>query len=164
MKKKLDKIDEFMKTPDFEKILNDSWNKYKGKLSKEKWEQKYKTLYKNREIGKLTEEKFKQLTNGEPLSLNAGSLGIRNIGNFINGTAREIKSGFLKADSFTKKQIQKDIYLLLNSTSKIKRVEWHLLGGADNGYKRILSEVSPDGKIIYKELDKNGKILNIINL
>ena len=34
----------------------------------------------------------------------------------------------------------------------------------DNGYKRILSEVSPDGKIIYKELDKNGKILNIINL
>ena len=49
VKKKLDKIDEFMKTPDFEKILNDSWNKYKGKLSKEKWEQKYKTLYKNRE-------------------------------------------------------------------------------------------------------------------
>ena len=138
VKKKLDKIDEFMKTPDFEKILNDSWNKYKGKLSKEKWEQKYKTLYKNREIGKLTEEKFKQLMNGEPLSLNAGSLGIRNIDNFINGTAREIKSGFLKADSFTKKQIQKDIYLLLNSTSEIKRVEWHLFGGADNGIIEIL--------------------------
>lgn len=34
----------------------------------------------------------------------------------------------------------------------------------NKGYKRILSEVSPDGKIIYKELDKNGKILNIINL
>ncbi len=138
VKKKLDKIDEFMKTPDFEKILNDSWSKYKGKLSKEKWEQKYKTLYKNREIGKLTEEKFKQLMNGEPLSLNAGSLGIRNIDNFINGTAREIKSGFLKADSFTKKQIQKDIYLLLNSTSEIKRVEWHLFGGADNGIIEIL--------------------------
>ena len=46
MKKKLDKIDEFMKTPDFEKILNDSWNKYKEKLSKEKWEQNIKPYIK----------------------------------------------------------------------------------------------------------------------
>jgi hypothetical protein len=34
----------------------------------------------------------------------------------------------------------------------------------ENGYKRILSEIAPDGKIVYKELDSSGKVLNIINL
>lgn len=34
----------------------------------------------------------------------------------------------------------------------------------NNGYKRILSEVAPDGKIVYKELDAMGKEISIINL
>ena len=35
----------------------------------------------------------------------------------------------------------------------------------ENGYKRILSEVSPDGKIVYKLLkDDTGKVFEIIDL
>jgi hypothetical protein len=34
----------------------------------------------------------------------------------------------------------------------------------DKGYKRILSQVAPDGKIIYKELDLDGKIISTINM
>ena len=34
----------------------------------------------------------------------------------------------------------------------------------NSGYRRILSEVSPDGTIIYKELDAMGKVLSTINL
>jgi len=30
-----------------------------------------------------------------------------------------------------------------------------------NGYKRILSEVAPDGSIIFKELDSSGKVIGI---
>lgn len=32
------------------------------------------------------------------------------------------------------------------------------------GYKRILSESSPDGTVIYREIDANGNVLSIINL
>lgn len=32
------------------------------------------------------------------------------------------------------------------------------------GYKRILSEIAPDGKIVYKELDVDGKIISTINM
>lgn len=79
-----------MKTPDFKNYMNKSWKKYKGKLSREKWEKRYKTLYKNREKGKISESKFKDLMSGEPLSLDAGNLGRRNIDNFLNGTTRVI--------------------------------------------------------------------------
>ena len=34
----------------------------------------------------------------------------------------------------------------------------------NSGYRRILSEVSQDGTIIYKELDAMGKVLSTINL
>lgn len=112
MKKKLDKIDEFMKTPDFEKILNDSWNKYKGKLSKEKWEQKYKTLYKNREKGAISEKTFDDLVGFDS---NQFEIQIENskriIDNVKNGVAREVKSGKVTWNAY-KDQVMKDIHII----------------------------------------------------
>lgn len=39
-----------MKTADFKELMDNAWKKYKGKLSRAKWEKRYKIFYKNRNI------------------------------------------------------------------------------------------------------------------
>lgn len=84
----MDEIEDFMKTPNFSKLLDDAWSRYKGKLSRAEWEEKYKTLYKNREKGTITEKKFEELLGSDALHLEiqTGS-GKRYIDNVLNGTA-----------------------------------------------------------------------------
>lgn len=65
----MDEVEELMKTPDFLKKLEDAFGRYRGKLSKEKWEEKYKTLFKNREKGAITENKFEELMGSDATHL-----------------------------------------------------------------------------------------------
>ena len=147
VKKKLDKIDEFMKTPDFEKILNDSWNKYKGKLSKEKWEQKYKTLYKNREKGAISEKTFDDLMGFDS---NQFEIQIENskriIDNVKNGVAREVKSGKVTWNAY-KDQVMKDIRIIKNNLSdKVDKIEWHCFDEVDPKFiQNVKSEMKKAG-------------------
>ena len=147
VKKKLDKIDEFMKTPDFEKILNDSWNKYKGKLSKEKWEQKYKTLYKNREKGAISEKTFDDLMGFDS---NQFEIQIENskriIDNVKNGVAREVKSGKVTWNAY-KDQVMKDIHIIKKQLDEnILRIEWHCFDEVDPKFiQNVKSEMKKAG-------------------
>lgn len=101
-----------MKTPDFLKKLEDGFAKYKGKLSRVDWESRYKTLYKNREIGKLTEEQFQLLEGGlKPKKGITTSDGKRYFDNVLENTAREVKSGPITLSN-SKQQILKDIEIL----------------------------------------------------
>ena len=94
IQKKLEDLDNFMRTPEFTKLMDDAWGRYKGQLSRAEWEIKYKTLYKNREIGKLTEEQFQLLKGGyKPSKGISTSDGTRYFDNVLDGTAREVKSG-----------------------------------------------------------------------
>ncbi|MRJ09000.1 hypothetical protein EDL99_09025 [Ornithobacterium rhinotracheale] len=127
IKKKLDDVDEFMKTPEFQKIVDDAWKRYKGKLSKEKWTEKYKTLYKNREKGKITEKTFKELMGGnKPTKSITTSDGKRYFDNVLENTAREVKSGPITLSN-SKQQILKDIEILNQNltNNQISKIEWH---------------------------------------
>ncbi|MDY3548973.1 hypothetical protein PG291_10195 [Riemerella anatipestifer] len=130
IQKKLDDIDEFMKTPDFKNLMDNSWKKYKGQLTKTEWEARYKTLYKNREVGKLTEVKFQELMSGEPKIFKFQGE-TRKVDNVIGTTAREIKSGTLKGSEFIDNQLRKDIMMLKQPSVPIEKIEWHLFGGVD---------------------------------
>ncbi|MDY3345677.1 hypothetical protein PG326_10580, partial [Riemerella anatipestifer] len=130
IQKKLDDIDEFMKTPDFKNLMDNSWKKYKGQLTKTEWEARYKTLYKNREVGKLTEVKFQELMSGEPKIFKFQGE-TRKVDNVIGTTAREIKSGTLKGSEFIDNQLRKDIMMLKQPNVPIEKIEWHLFGGVD---------------------------------
>ena len=121
-----------MKTPEFQKIVDDAWKRYKGKLSKEKWTEKYKTLYKNREKGKITESKFQELMEGEPKTFTLPNGEIRKVDNVLDTTAKEVKSGKLKTSDFIENQLRKDIIMLLDEDIPIKKIEWHLFDGADD--------------------------------
>jgi hypothetical protein len=137
IKKKLDDIESFMKTPDFTKLLDDAWGRYKGKLSRAKWEEKYKTLYKNREKGAITESKFEELMGGEPHTFTVKGE-VRKVDNLVDKTAKEIKSGELKITDFTDNQLKKDIDMLLDDRTPVNKIEWHLFGGIDNDAKKLL--------------------------
>lgn len=99
----------------------------KGKLPKEKWEQRYKTLYKNRKIGKLTEEQFQLLMGGaKPTKSITTSDGKRYFDNVLEGVAREVKSGSVTLSKY-KDQILKDIEILNQNltNNQISKIEWH---------------------------------------
>ncbi len=91
---KIANIAKYMETPDFVKLLDNVWGRYKGKLSRVEWEAKYKTLYKNREIGKLTETKFEELMGADAIHLEIQTgAGKRYVDNVQNGVGKEVKSG-----------------------------------------------------------------------
>jgi hypothetical protein len=141
IQKKLDDIENFMKTPNFTRLLDDAWSRYKGKLSRADWEAKYKTLYKNREVGKLTEDKFKELMGSDAthLEILTGS-GKRYIDNVLDGTAREVKSGNVTWSAY-KEQVLKDIEIVKQGLlDKIDRVEWHCFGEIDDSFIKNISD------------------------
>jgi len=74
----------------------------------------------------LTEKEFQLLMGGEKKTLTTSYGKKRVIDNFSGNTAREIKSGPLKNDDFTRKQIRKDIDLIDKENIS---VEWHLFEG-----------------------------------
>jgi hypothetical protein len=124
-----------MKTPDFAKKMDDAFSKYKNRagdlaVSKVDWEAKYRTLYKNREIGKLTEEEFQLLEGGVPKTFKFNGE-IRKVDNLIDGVAKEIKSGKLKSSEFIENQLRKDIEILRRQNVPVNKIEWHLFDGAD---------------------------------
>lgn len=107
--------------------LEERFSKYNGQLSKAEWENRYKTLYKNREIGKLTEEQFQLLEGGlKPKKGITTSDGKRYFDNVLENTAREVKSGSVTLSKY-KDQILKDIEILNQNltNNQISKIEWH---------------------------------------
>ena len=104
----------------------EAFGKYKGQLTEAEWLQRYKTLYKNREIGKLTEDEFQLLEGGlKPKKGISTSDGKRYFDNVLEGTAREVKSGPVTLSKY-KGQILKDIDIINNDLAKgVDKIEWH---------------------------------------
>ncbi|GHT71687.1 hypothetical protein FACS189455_4070 [Bacteroidia bacterium] len=137
-----------MKGNEFKTLLDNAWSRYKGQLSRVEWETKYKTLYKNREVGKITESKFDELLGSDALHLEiqTGS-GKRYIDNVLNGTAREVKSGNVTWSAY-KEQVLKDIDIVKNQRGKIEKIEWHCFDEVDNSFiKNVSEEIKKAGLI-----------------
>lgn len=119
-------LDEFMNSTDFANLMDNSFKKYKGQLSRADWEARYKTLYKNRNIGKLTEEQFLILEGGfKPKKAITTSDGKRYFDNVLDETAREVKSGPISLSN-SRQQLLKDIEILNEELAKgIDKIEWH---------------------------------------
>ena len=142
--KKIVEVDNFMLTPEFKQILTTYWNKYKGKLPYDKWEDKFKTLYRNREIGTITEETFNKL-----MGSNAVQLEIQ-VGNskrvIDNGVAREVKSGKVTWSKYND-QVMKDIKIIKDNLSdKVDKIEWHCFDEVDPKFiQNVKAEVQKAG-------------------
>ena len=147
IKKKLEEIEELMRKPDFLKKLEDAFERYKGKLSKEKWEEKYKTLFKNREKGTITESKFEELIGSDAthLEIQTGN-GKRYIDNVLDGVGKEIKSGKVSWSAY-KEQVLKDIDIIKNQLSKdVRKIEWHCFDEVDDSFiKNLKDEIKKAG-------------------
>ncbi|MFZ0597939.1 MAG: fibronectin type III domain-containing protein, partial [Flavobacterium sp.] len=147
IQKKLDEINVFMKTPEFAKKLEDALGRYKGKLTREKWEENYKTLYKNREKGAITESKFNELMGNDATHLEIQTNnGKRYVDNVLNGVGKEIKSGKVTWSAY-KNQVLKDILIIKDQLSdKIDRIEWHCFDGIDESFeKNVKNELKKAG-------------------
>ncbi|WP_254156422.1 hypothetical protein [Chryseosolibacter indicus] len=130
--KTAEEIDQFMSSPQYTNMLNAAWNKYKGKLSFDDYKKRYEVLTKNKIKGKVAEEQFKNLMDGEKPStgIKVGS-SIRYFDNVLNGVAREIKSGKVSLSAY-KDQILKDLDIIENQlTEMAEKIEWHCFDGID---------------------------------
>ena len=145
--KKIVEVDNFMLTPEFKQILTTYWNKYKGKLPYDKWEDKFKTLYRNREIGTITEETFNKLmgSNAVQLEIQVGN-SKRVIDNVLNGVAREVKSGKVTCSKYND-QVMKDIKIIKDNLSdKVDKIEWHCFDEVDPKFiQNVKAEVQKAG-------------------
>ncbi|SQA94913.1 fibronectin type III domain-containing protein [Capnocytophaga ochracea] len=145
--KKIVEVDNFMLTPEFKQILTTYWNKYKGKLPYDKWEDKFKTLYRNREIGTITEETFNKLmgSNAVQLEIQVGN-SKRVIDNVLNGVAREVKSGKVTWSKYND-QVMKDIKIIKDNLSdKVDKIEWHCFDEVDPKFiQNVKAEVQKAG-------------------
>ena len=144
--KKIVEVDNFMLTPEFKQILTTYWNKYKGKLPYDKWEDKFKTLYRNREIGTITEETFNKLmgANAVQLEIQVGNT-TRIIDNVLDGVAREVKSGKVTWSKY-KNQVMKDIEIIYQKLGGIKKVEWHCFDEVDPKFiQNVKAEIQKAG-------------------
>ncbi len=104
---------------------------YTGKLSRELYEQRGRTIFHNRIQGKISEKVFQQLLGGETKTFvvrMGGKKGTRHVDNVLDNTAREVKSGPLKLTKFIREQIRKDKELIKQYGLEI---EWHLFAGGD---------------------------------
>jgi hypothetical protein len=120
-------------------------------MPKGKWEIKYNTLAKNRKIGKIGEDTFESFMNGykPDFGIDAGQ-GTRYIDNIKPNTktAREIKTGRVKLTKSIKKQIDNDFDILVNElSSKVRKVEWHFLDGADDKVKKYIEKKIKDNNL-----------------
>ena len=159
IQKKLDDIEKEFLSDTFKDLLTNKFKNYKGLLSFDDWTQRYKTLYKNRKIGKLTEDEFEILEGGlKPKKGITTSDGKRYFDNVLEGTAREVKSGPITL-SGSKQQILKDIEILNNdlTNGQIKMVEWHCFGGVDKQEIEIFIENNLNAEL------KNKNVFKIIN-
>jgi hypothetical protein len=158
-KKKADFEEQFEKdlldkTSDLIKDRAEALKRYKargGKMSQSKWELKYNTLAKNRKIGKIGEDTFESFMNGykPDFGIDAGQ-GTRYIDNIKPNTktAREIKTGRVKLTKSIKKQIDNDFDILVNElSSKVRKVEWHFLDGADDKVKKYIEKKIKDNNL-----------------
>jgi hypothetical protein len=133
MKDKLDEIESYFTTPEFSTRLNDRFKKYKGQLSLNEYAERYKTLYKNREIGKVTEEQFQVLEGGfKPKKSIKTSDGRRYFDNVLDDVAKEVKSGPVTLIKY-KDQLIKDIEILEFdlTNGNISKIEWHCFDNVD---------------------------------
>jgi hypothetical protein len=133
IKKKLEDIEKYFDTKEFADRVKDRLSKYKGELTQEKWLERYKTLIKNREIGKLTEEQFEILEGGaKPKKCIKTTDGRRYFDNVLDDVAREVKSGPVTLSQY-RDQILKDIEIIkLNLTKgQVNKIEWHCFDGVE---------------------------------
>ena len=159
IQKKLDDIEKYFNTKEWADRVADRFGKYKGQLTEAEWLQRYKTLYKNREIGKLTEDEFQLLEGGlKPKKGISTSDGKRYFDNVLEGTAREVKSGPVTLSKY-KDQILKDIEILNQNITagQITKIEWHCFGEVD---KEVIEKFIEDN--LRKEL-KDKKVFEIIS-
>ena len=90
-------------------------------------------MYKNRKIGKLTEDEFELLEGGlKPKKAITTSDGKRYFDNVLEGTAREVKSGPVTLSKY-KEQILKDVEILNQNltNNQISKIEWHCFDEAE---------------------------------
>ena len=141
IKNKLDDIEKEFLSDTFKDLLKNKFKNYKGLLSFEDWTQRYKTLYKNRKIGKLTEDEFELLEGGlKPKKAITTSDGKRYFDNVLEGTAREVKSGPVTLSKY-RDQILKDIEILEEGLTKdINKVEWHCFNGVDDNVETFVKQ------------------------
>ena len=145
--KKIVEVDNFMLTPEFKQILTTYWNKYKGKLPYDKWEDKFKTLYRNREIGTITEETFNKLMGSNAVQLEIQVVNSKRvIDNVLNGVAREVKSGKVTCSKYND-QVMKDIKIIKDNLSdKVDKIEWHCFDEVDPKFiQNVKAEVQKAG-------------------
>lgn len=134
-----------------------------GKMSQSKWEIKYNTLYKNRKIGKIGEDTFKDFMDGykPPKSYKSTGGKDRYIDNFKPNTktAREIKTGKVNDTKSIRAQIEKDLDILANKDiTEIQKIEWHFLDGLDPKLEDRLIEIKRiigNDKFDYIDYTKN---------
>lgn len=134
IQEKLDDIAKYFTTKEWAERVADRFGKYKGQLSEAQWLERYKTLYKNREIGKLTEEEFQLLEGGlKPKKGISTGDGKRYFDNVLEGTAREVKSGPVTLSN--KEQLLKDIEIIsdkdLSKKLGLTKIEWHCFSDVD---------------------------------
>ncbi|NTE03448.1 hypothetical protein G6M26_07950 [Agrobacterium tumefaciens] len=141
IEKKTKDLEKDMAEDWFKKRMTDAFERYKKKFTENfseqelqelqnAYEQRFKTLYKNREIGKITEKTFQELEGGVPKVFKFQNE-VRRVDNVLGTTAKEIKSGTLKGSEFIDNQLRKDLMMLKQQGVPIERIEWHLFGGAD---------------------------------
>jgi len=159
IKNKLEEIEKYFNTKEWADRVANRFGKYKGLLTEEEWLKRYKTLYKNRTIGKLTEDEFQLLEGGlKPRKAITTSDGKRYFDNVLDETAREVKSGPVTLSKY-KDQILKDIEIINNdlTNGKVTKIEWHCFDGVD---KDAIEEFVKNN--LNKEL-KDKKVFEIIN-
>lgn len=95
---------------------------------------------KPHQIGRLGEE-FLERTYGGTKKVFKTSGGKRVVDAFINGVARESKVGYVRSSSFIRQQILKDKELLLDKTSGVNKVQWHVFESPTTGNYGVSKEI-----------------------
>jgi len=108
---------------------------------------KRKTLFVNIRKGDEAESIFKRYNGGfKPKGIKT-SLNYRYPDNILNGTNREVKSGFIKLTENFKNQFEKDIELL---QTEFLKLEWHIYDGIDNEAMEFIYKSADDKNLLDK--------------
>lgn len=127
-------------SPEYLRARQAAWGRYKGKLSRADWDKRYETLIRNKMKGRITEEQFELFNGGERLSRKTKK-SWRHIDNFADGVGREVKSGYVKDTKEIRNQIEKDVLLLQDVDSGVRKIEWHFFGGLDPALQTHLDDI-----------------------
>jgi len=132
-------IDNYLASSDYANKLVSDFAKYQSKggaLTLEKYTVKHKTITQNRLKGSVAEEVFQDLEGGivkrTETGIQTADGTFRYVDNILNGTGREIKSGFISNTTSVRKQIIDDLDIIKNQRSlDVQRMEWHCFEGVD---------------------------------